>query len=100
MPPKVDKNDVDESDEVNEKRNALRDRKSIWRRRVVPYIFDGSLSKFTILDEVNLHGQGLEQGLRKGEHFVNVKQLQSRRRHYSTVLRLILINFALQELFC
>ena len=38
-----------ESDNDIEKRNAIRDRSYLWRNRVVPYSFDSSLGKLSIL---------------------------------------------------
>ena len=44
MPPPLEKgNDEHE----NEKRNAIRDRRGLWRTRVLPYVFDGALCKYT-----------------------------------------------------
>eukprot|EP00112_Aurelia_sp_Birch-Aquarium-sp1_P007983 Seg1871.3 transcript_id=Seg1871.3/GoldUCD/mRNA.D3Y31 product="Transmembrane protease serine 9" protein_id=Seg1871.3/GoldUCD/D3Y31 len=44
MPPPLE-NRNDEHENENEKRNAIRDRRGLWRTRVLPYVFDGLSAK-------------------------------------------------------
>ena len=46
MPPPLEKGN-DEHENENEKRNAIRDRRGLWRTRLLPYVFDGALCKYT-----------------------------------------------------
>ena len=51
LPPQIiEEEEMDnENENENEKRNARRDRSYLWRNRVVPYFFDVSLSKLSLV---------------------------------------------------
>ena len=46
MPPPLEKRNNEHENE-NEKRNAIRDRRGLWRTRLLPYVFDNALCKYT-----------------------------------------------------